>query len=378
MTSLLRFLIFVAVASAAVGALYLWRSASAQAAGPAHATPVPAAASPAVTAPPLTPSSLPNLAAIDREFTRLVTATTPSVVSISAIPPQSINTSNLLSELMQIQPGGSPSGQLGAGAIVSEDGFIATNWHVIQNAGAVEVFLHDGRAFPAKFVGADALADVAILKIDATGLRPLPFADSDASTVGQMVFAVGNPFGLSETVTRGILSAKGRRTSSDSPNEFLQTDTPINPGNSGGPLVDLEGRMVGLNNSVLLQTDGIGFAIPANTVRRIYESIREHGRVIRPWLGVQFVPLTPAIAVRLGLQNARGALVTPVTGSPAARAGISPGDLVTSFNGRTVRDANDLWRMIVEAKPGDTAELGIRRGPDELRIRVQLEQFPGE
>ncbi len=367
MTSLLRFLVFVAVVSAAVALLYLWRSAA------------PVVATPPADAPVAVTSRLPGLAALDREFTELVSSVVPSVVSINVTPAQALDPrARLLHSLLGRNRSADVQPQLGSGAIISEDGYIVTNWHVITNAGAIDVQFHDGSLLPARIVGADPSADVAVLKIDAKDLKPLPFADSDAVNVGQMVFAVGNPFGLSETVTQGIISAKGRRTSPEFTNEFFQTDAPINPGNSGGPLVDLRGQLVGLNNSILLQTDGIGFAIPSNTVRRIYEDIRRYGRVIRPWLGVQIGPLTPAVAAQLGLDSAKGALVAPIQGSPAARAGIQFGDIITSLNGRPIADDVDLRNRILETEPGAEIALGVRRNGKDLTIRVVVEKQSGE
>jgi serine protease Do len=366
MRSLLKFFIFVAVLAVVVAAVYLWRSA---------APPAPMSGNT-----PSVVSKLPSLAAIDREFTTLVNAALPSVVSINAIPAEVTDPrANLLRQLLNLGPTGQAPSQLGAGAIISEDGYIVTNWHVIQKAGAVEVYLNDGRPLAARLLGADPLSDVAVLKVDATGLKPLEFGDSDAVSVGQMVFAVGNPFGLSESVTQGIISAKGRRTSTEATNEFLQTDTPINPGNSGGPLIDLSGRLIGLNNSILLRTDGIGFSIPANTVRRVYENIRDHGRVIRPWFGVTMIPLTPALAAHLGLDNQRGALVAePIAGSPAARAGIQSGDLIISYNGRPVADSTDLRNRIVESEPGREVVLTVKRRGQTLTLRALIEKQPGE
>ncbi|MDX2079902.1 MAG: trypsin-like peptidase domain-containing protein [Terrimicrobiaceae bacterium] len=372
MKSLLQFLVFVAVISAAVAVLYLWKSGS-----PAVAAPV-AISSPTGT--PAAPASLKldNLAAIDREFTQLVAAVVPSVVSIHAVPAEAADPrARILHSLFGGSGNPSASPQLGSGAIISDDGHIATNWHVISAASAVDVQLHDGRLVPAKFVGGDPRSDVAILKIETDGLRPISFADSDAASVGQMVFAVGNLFGLSETVTRGIISAKGRRTSTEFTNEFLQTDAPINPGNSGGPLVDLNGQLVGLNNSVLL-ADGIGFAIPSNTVRRIYENIRRNGRLIRPWFGVVSQSLTRNLAAQLGLPDAAGAIVAPVQNSPAARAGVQYGDVVVSFNGRPIRDAIDLRNRIAETEPGQTVDVGIRRQGRETTLSVVIEKHDGE
>jgi S1-C subfamily serine protease len=364
MRNLLRFLVFVTAAACAVGALYFWKTVA-----PASSV-----------SSPVLPASHGRLAEIDREFTSLVGNVLPSVVSINAIPAEAMDPrANLLRSLLGTGPGAKPPGQLGSGAIVSKDGYIVTNVHVIENAGAVQIQLNDGRSLPAKFVGADRIADVAILKIDGGDLQPLEFADSDAVRIGQMVIAVGNPYGLQETVTKGIVSGKGRKMMSEAANEFFQTDAPINPGNSGGPLVDLTGRIIGINNFVIQNTDGIGFAIPANTVRKVYENIREFGHVIRPWFGVIMMELTPAVAAQLGLPDAKGALIqATMENSPAARAGLKPGDVITSYGGRPIADYNDLRNRVAETEPGREVSLDVIREGRNLKIPVTIEKQPGE
>jgi serine protease Do len=220
---------------------------------------------------------------------------------------------------------------------------------------------------------------VAVLKIDADDLQPLAFADSDDVRIGQMVIAVGNPFGLQETVTKGIISGKGRRMMSEAANEFFQTDAPINPGNSGGPLVDLGGRIIGLNNAMLQNTAGIGFAIPSNTVRRIFDNIREYGHVIHPWFGVVMLPITPAVAAQLGLPDSKGALIqATMDNAPAARAGLKPGDVILSYNGRPIADWKDLRNRVAETEPGREVDVGILREGRNLKIPVKIEKQPGE
>ena len=225
MKSVLRFLLFVLIAASAVGALYFWKSARAK----------PAAETNGLRA---GPTNRPLLASLDREFTTLVGQVLPSVVSIEAIPANDMDPR--LQMLRYLFGGGGPGVRpTGSGVIVSDQGHVVTNLHVVNNASAVQVQLADGRTLPAKFVGADGPSDIAILKIEAEGLQPLPFGDSDKVNVGQMVFAVGNP-GLQETVTQGIISAKGRRALSEAANEFFQTDAAINPGSSGRPLMNLD------------------------------------------------------------------------------------------------------------------------------------------
>ncbi len=365
MRNILRFLAFVAVTALAVAALFIWKSASTGSGPDATGDRVSTA----------------RLVELDREFTSLVGRVLPSVVSINAIPVNAAEDPRaaLLRSLLGAAPGAKAPPQLGSGAIVSKDGYIVTNWHVIQEAASVEVHLNDGRSLPARLVGADRLSDVAVLKVEADDLASFDFADSDEVRIGQMVIAVGNPFGLQETVTKGIVSGKGRRMMSEAANEFFQTDAPINPGNSGGPLVDLDGKIIAMNNAVIQNTDGIGFAIPSNTVRRIYENIREYGRVIRPWFGVSMLPISPALAARLGLSDSRGAFVqATLENSPAARAGIEPGDVIVSYNSRPIVDWKDLRNRVAETDPGRDVEIGILRQGKKLNLRARIEKQPGD
>jgi serine protease Do len=353
MRSLLSFLAFVAFAAAVVAGIYFWRQA--------HPLDVPAA-------------PLPSLTELDREFTSLVAQVLPSVVSVNALPVNATSPRSLL--LRRLTGQSTPSS--GSGVIVSENGHIVTNLHVITGAGALEVQLGDGRTLQAGVVGADPLSDIAILKIEAADLKALPFGDSDDVNVGQMVFAVGNPLGLHETVTQGIISAKGRRAQSEAANEFFQTDAAINPGNSGGPLINLRGEIIAITNSVSLQGQGIGFAIPSNIVRHVFESIRDHGRFIRPWFGAQMWPVTPQLAAQLRLPDASGALVMGVyEGSPAALGGLRRGDVIVSFDNKPIRDHIDLRNRVVESEIGHRATLRVRRAGQELDVPVEIATDPG-
>ena len=220
-----------------------------------------------------------SLEAMDKEFTELVDHVIPSVVSITTTTAP--DREALVRQFFGLARGGvAQNNKMGSGMIVSPDGHIVTNWHVINGASQVTVQLSDGRALPARIAGADQRSDIAVLKVDATGLAPIAFGDSESVRVGQMVFAVGNPFGLQETVTQGIISAKGRRTTSEAANEFFQTSTTINPGNSGGPLIDIRGKVIGINNFIISRSggsEGIGFAIPSNVARRVYDDIALFG-----------------------------------------------------------------------------------------------------
>ena len=362
MKSLLRFLLFVVIAAAAVGGLYLWKNARSK---PVDETTVSIA-----------PSNRSLLIALDREFTTLVDQVLPSVVSIEAIPADTVDPRLQMLRLLfgGNEPGARPSG---SGVIVSDSGHVVTNLHVVSNASSVQVQLADGRTLPAKFVGADGPSDIALLKIEADGLQPLPFGNSDKVNVGQMVFAVGNPLGLQETVTQGIISAKGRRALSEAANEFFQTDAAVNPGNSGGPLVNLEGDIIGINNSISPQGQGIGFAIPSNTVRRVFESIRDHGRFIRPWFGAYMRSLTPQLAQQLGLPDALGVLVMlTYEGSPAENGGVKSGDVIIEFNGKPILDLIDLRNRVAETDIGQQVSMRVRRAGKELSLQTVLAAEP--
>lgn len=362
MRSLLRFLAFLLLAAAVIGGSLWWKKARDRDAG----------------AVPISPEKLPSLVALDREFTRLVAGVIPSVVSINATR---AHDSDPRLQMLRLLHGGSyPTGSQpsGSGVIVSDRGHIVTNLHVVQGAASIEVQLNDGRELPAEFVGADGPSDIAILQINTDGLRPLLFGDSDSVEVGQMVFAVGNPLGLQETVTQGIISGKGRRALSEAANEFFQTDAAINPGNSGGPLVNLRGEIIGLNNALSTQGQGIGFAIPSNTVRRVFESIRDYGRFIRPWFGAYMRSLTPQLTRQLNLPDDMGVLVMLVyEGSPAEQGGLKPGDVITEFNGRLIRDLLDLRNRVAETDIGQKVTMQVRRKGTIVNLHTVIAAEPG-
>lgn len=366
MKSLLRFLLFVVVIGAAVGALYTWKKRQ-----PAEPETVPA------PTPYARSLHLPLLSEIDKEFTSLVGRTLPSVVSIDAMTASNPDPAQMLLRMLRGE-GQLNQPNMGSGVIVSPEGHIVTNLHVVQGAMSPQVHLYDGRVLPAKFVGADRLSDIVILKIDAPDLRPMEFGDSDKVNVGQMVFAVGNPLGLEGTVTQGIISAKGRRAVSEAANEFFQTDAAINPGNSGGPLVNLEGKIIAITNSVTPQGQGIGFAIPANTVRRVFESIRDYGRFIRPWFGGYYAPsISPQLAERLHLPDTAGVLVLQVyEGSPAQIGGVRSGDVIVEFNGKPIRDTIDLRNRVVEAQIGQRVRVKVLREGKPVDLNVVIAADP--
>ena len=271
---------------------------------------------------------------------------------------------------------------VGSGVIVTTDGYILTNNHVVENADEIKVALNDSREFNGKVIGRDPKTDVAVIKIEATGLPAVTFADSDKIEVGDMVLAVGNPFGIGQTVTTGIVSAKGRATMGLDYEDFIQTDAAINPGNSGGALVDIDGRLVGMNTAILSRSggnQGIGFAVPTNLARWVMESLVNNGTVERGFLGVNIQDLTPELAKEFKLDQAKGALVAEVTpGSPAEKAGIKSGDLVTSFNGKEVSDSRHLKLSVGACAPGSSVQVNVLRDGAPKALTVKVEALPGD
>jgi serine protease Do/serine protease DegQ len=279
---------------------------------------------------------------------------------------------------------------LGSGVIVSSDGFILTNNHVVADADELTVVMSDGRKFTAKVVGADPKTDIAVVKIDATGLPAVTFADSDKLRVGDVVFAVGNPLAVGETVTMGIVSAKSRNVGIlqevDGYEDFIQTDAAINMGNSGGALVDAKGRFVGINSAIVSPSRGnigIGFAVPVNMAASIMKSLIETGTVTRGYLGVGAEPITPEMAETVHLpKDSKGVIVDDLTvDGPAERAGLKRGDVILSVNGRTIESQDDLRLTISEMAPGTPATLDVSRDGKALTIKVvlgQKEEKPNE
>jgi Do/DeqQ family serine protease len=325
------------------------------------------------------------LAALDAEYARLMDSIVPSVVSVSSRAvtqdgPAVVDPFELFFRGRRAMPSQRMKMSLGSGVIVSKEGHILTNEHVVQDTREIQVQLTDGRVEPAQLLGTDPETDIAVIKISTRNITPLPLGDSDAVRVGQIVFAVGNPFGLHETVTQGIISAKGRRTMRDSSVEFLQTDAAVNRGNSGGPLLNLRGEVIGINSAIYSETGGwagISFAVPSNTARRALESLIKSGRVVRTYLGVAMQDLTPDLAQSLGLHETRGALVIDVVaGSPAEKAGLQRDDVIRAFNDRPINDILALRSRIAEVDPGKKVELTIMRGGKEQKVTVEVAEAP--
>ena len=380
MKSFLKFLVFVLLLALAISLIYVWQGRQP---GPAQ---VKVEKFTPADKPSLDLSSVDVLQRLDEEYTKVANAVVPSVVSIT--------TTKTVARRMPIDPlelffgrrfSDDNSAQqkvtsLGSGVIVSKEGHIVTNNHVLNGTDDVTVQLSDGRQSKAKIVGTDGQIDLAVLKIDLENLTPLPIGDSDKVRVGQIVMAIGNPFGLDESVSQGIISAKDRRAMNDSQVEFFQTDTAINPGNSGGPLVNIQGEVIGINTAIYSESggnQGIGFAIPSNVVRSAMNSIIAKGRVIRGYLGVGIQSVTADIAEQFKLNNARGALVTDVTpGSPAEKAGIIRGDVIRKVNGYEVKDTVALVNRIADADIGSNLTIDLVRDGEPKTVTAQVVEQP--
>jgi serine protease Do len=269
---------------------------------------------------------------------------------------------------------------VGSGVIVSEDGYLLTNNHVVDGADEVLVRLSDQRELKAKVVGRDPQTDLAVMKVQASGLPALTMADSEQVEVGDIVLAVGNPFGIGQTVTMGIVSATGRGNLGLDYEDFIQTDAAINPGNSGGALVDSHGRLIGINTAILSRTggnNGIGFAVPTSLARYVMEDLVKDGEVRRGFLGVAIQDLTPALAKKLELDAQGGALVADVNpGTPAAKAGLKSGDVITELDGKAIRDGRQLRLLVARTEPGAAVSLKALRNGKEKRFSVTLNELP--
>jgi len=357
---------------------------------PASPTAQAAVAAPETVAPAIGQSRI-----VTQGFADAVAKVTPAVVTIRT----ERNTSPRMTQVPQM-PEGSPFGDLfgqrgsrgrqvppqlqrglGSGVIVSQDGYILTNNHVVEESARIQVELSDRRVLEAKLIGADEASDLAVLKVDAVNLPVVPIGDSTAMRVGDLVLAVGNPLGVGQTVTMGIVSAKGRATGlgDGSYEDFLQTDAPINQGNSGGALVNTAGELVGINSQILSPSGGnigIGFAVPSNMAKNVMDQLVSHGRVQRGRLGVMVQGVTGDLAAGLGLEKAEGALVSDVTpGGAAARAGLKRGDVILRYQGRPVVDTNTFRNEIAATRPGSTITLQVLREGKSSEVKATLEEM---
>jgi len=269
----------------------------------------------------------------------------------------------------------------GSGFFITADGFAVTNNHVLQNAENVQVTTDGGKTYDAKVIGTDTRSDLALIKVEGKDFPYVKLADS-TPRVGDWVLAVGNPFGLGGTVTAGIVSARGRDIGAGPYDDFIQIDAPVNKGNSGGPTFDVDGNVIGVNTAIFSPSGGsvgIAFAIPADTVKSVIAQLRDKGSVTRGWIGVQIQPVTPDIADSMGLKQATGALVAePQTDSPAAKAGIKSGDVITSVDGTAIHDARELARRIGTMSPGTTVKLGLIHEGQDKTVTLTLGTLPNE
>ena len=323
---------------------------------------------------------------LSRAFARVAEQVGPAVVNITteqvAGEFQHPRTGGPFDEFFERFFDGTPTQQrrtsLGSGVIVDAAGYIITNNHVVERADEIDVHLSDENVVQATVVGTDPETDLAVIKIETD--RPLPVAglgDSDQMAVGEWVLAMGNPFGFGHTITAGIISAKGRIIGQGNYDDFIQTDAAINPGNSGGPLVNLNGEIVGINSNIVSSSGGnmgIGFAIPSNMARKVYNQLVDHGSVTRGWLGVSIQALTPDLARGFGLEGQKGALVSDILGdeSPAGQAGLRAGDIIVEIEGKPVESNTHLVHLVADLVPGDTAEVKYYRDGKFHTARVTL------
>lgn len=326
---------------------------------------------------------------VSKAFRAIARVSAPSVVSIEVTPaaprlrgrsvrivPGAPGMQQMV-PIMPSMPGMQPVPQgMGTGFVVTEDGHIVTNNHVVRMGGNVKVRFHDGREAAASVVGTDPETDIAVLKVEVEGLDPIDFADSDAAEPGDWVIAMGAPFGLKDSVTAGIISAKGREVGLSPLESYLQTDATINPGNSGGPLVDLDGKVVGINTAIESRSggsDGIGFAIPANMAKGVVESIIGGSSPSRGFLGIQMQPLNPAVIEESGFRG-RGVLVTMVVpGGPAARAGVQAGDIIVKVNGQETPFMQRVQRAVKLCAPGAACPIEVFRGGETVLLSATLD-----
>lgn len=318
------------------------------------------------------------LSRLNEEYARLTEAVVPSVVSIDTVGFRSEQQFNVLGQ-RRIRDYSTQG--LGSGVIVTEQGHIITNHHVIAGQQTIRVTLHGGKSYYAHLVGEDTLLDIAVLKIESDEtFTPLKLGDSSEVKVGQIVFAVGNPFGLGETVTQGIISAK-ERSLSDNQRDLFQTDAAINPGNSGGPLVNIQGEIIGINALIYSQDktkpafQGVGFSIPSNDVKDALLQIRERGKPIRGYLGVGLIDLDPWTRDILGYRIGEGVVIRSVNpGSPAETAGLQPRDIILSASGEAILSTGQLLTLLQRAKVGSAIDLEIWRGGEEMKISATIEE----
>jgi Do/DeqQ family serine protease len=310
----------------------------------------------------------------------LAKAARPAVVNVSTQSRFSAPRAEFFRRFFEGGPPGGQRSSLGSGFIISPDGYVVTNNHVVASGGDIVVRLARGSEHAARVIGTDPATDLALLKIDGSALAVLHLGDSDRLQVGEPVMAIGNPFGLDQTVTTGIVSAKERFIGSGPYDEFVQTDASINPGNSGGPLLDSRGAVVGINSAIFSQSGGsigIGFAIPINLAKTVLVQLRDRGAVVRGYLGVAVRPLTPDAAESAGVKDQKGVVIESVVeGSPAEKAGVQKGDVIVAVNEQPVTAPQELTRRIVGTSPGTRVQLSVVRKGKPLNLPVELGRLP--
>src|SRR5213592_3435700 len=386
MKNLAKFLLFVLLISAGISLLYDYRLKHGTLNLPSSAR-TPEKYTLAST-PNVDPKQVASLEALNRERRALVSSVIPSVVAVKTskkidvrrqygLDPFEFFFRNQQRRFRNPNEEAMVQNALGSGVIVTNEGHIITNNHVVAQVDEIEVQLSDGRTTKARLVGADEQLDLAVLKIDVPDVQPLKLADSDTVQPGDFVLAIGNPFGLQETVTDGIISWKGQPNSTDFRGDLLQTNAAINPGNSGGPLINLRGEVVGINEQIVSSSggsQGIGFAIPSNTVRTVLESVLKHGRIIRGYLGIV------SRAAQSGQQadaDSDGVVVDQVmAGSPAAQAQLQPGDVIRKFNGHEVKNIIALRNMVGQIELNKNVELEIVRDGKPMKVTTQIKEQP--
>src|SRR5438067_3824250 len=385
MKNLAKFLLFVLLVSAGISLLYNYRLKH------GNLDLLPRRTSEKYTfasEPAINPKQIASLEALNQERRALVKSVIPSVVAVKTSKKIGIRRQYGLLDPFEFFFG-TPRGQfrspreealvqnsLGSGVIVSEEGHIITNNHVVDQVDEIEVQLSDGRTKQARLVGADATVDLAVLKIDEPGLKSLKFGDSDAVQAGDFVLAVGNPFGFEETVTDGIISSKGRPNRVDGFGDYLQTNAAINPGNSGGPLVNLRGEIIGINTAIISRSggsQGIGFAIPSNSVKTALESLLKNGRIIRGYLGIQARPTTPGVAENDGV-----IVDDVVPNSPASEAKLKRDDVIKKFNGHNVRNITELRSLVSQVELNKKVELEVIRNGNTMKVSAEIKEQPAD
>ena len=383
MKNLAKFLIFVLLISAGISLLYDYRLKHGGLALPSARTPEKYTLA---SSPNVDPKQIASLEALNQERRALVSSVIPSVVAVKTSKKIGIRREYGLDpfefffrnqrQFRNPNDEALVQNALGSGVIVTNEGHIITNNHVVDQVDEIEVQLSDGRTKKARLVGADSQVDLAVLKIDDPGVKPLKLADSDTVQAGDFVLAIGNPFGFEETVTEGIISSKGRPNRTDAFGDLLQTDAAINPGNSGGPLINLRGEVIGINTAIISRTggsQGIGFAIPSNTIRTALESLLKQGRIIRGYLGIQTRALQPG---QNGTEN-EGVIVDQVVpGSPAAQAQLQKGDVIRKFNGHEIKNFPALRSLVAQAQLNKNVELEIVRDGKPLKVTTQIKEQP--